>query len=118
MFQAITILGFIGCVATLAYGIRNGLNVKVLISSIVVVGMMVFGMSKILKPVQNQTIREAKTVLTVKQAKKVFNNNSSNDDVLNALSGKEVRQGKNKYIINIKKGGFLQSNNISFEPVN
>lgn len=48
----------------------------------------------------------------------MFNQYSSDNDVLNALSGKVVRQGKYKYIINIKKGGFLQENGIVFEPVN
>lgn len=40
------------------------------------------------------------------------------DILQNGLSGKVVRQGKYKYIINIKKGGFLQENGIVFEPVN
>lgn len=114
----LVILGFLGLVIVIADILQNGLSIGSIIGVLVVIGIMIFGIQETIEPVKNQAIREAKTALTVKQAKKVFNQYSSDNDVLNALSGKSVREGKQKYIINIKKGGFLQENNISFEPIN
>lgn len=114
----LVIVGFLGLVIGTADMLQNGFSIAGIIAVSIALAVIIFGVQGTVKPVKDQAIREAKTALTVKQAKKVFNQYSSDNDVLNTLSGKSVREGKQKYIINIKKGGFLQENNISFEPIN